>query len=826
MDNKEPHKHANANIIPDSSPFAAHFRQMSNDIEKRDALLNVINRIAVLLLAASNEEHFEESLIKGMELIGLCLDVDFVQIWQNETDNGVLHFALKYKWLSELGKKAPPVEIGTSVPYSKRWKELFYHGECVNGPLPHLPQEDQDLLSPLGISSTITIPLFYQDKFWGVFCADDCVKERWFTEGEINLLYSAGLMLVNAINRNLQAIEKEKLLRKLEVESEAARSANKAKSEFLANMSHEIRTPMNAIIGMSEILAHEKLSENQMSYVNDIKVSAQSLLAIINDILDMSKIEAGKLELNPVDYNFSQSMDNIIAMFTYVAENKGLEFIYETSGCIPECLFGDDIRLRQVLTNICGNAVKFTEKGYVKLSVSVSPDADKLIFKVEDSGTGMRKEDLPKLFKAFEQVDKNKNRNTVGTGLGLSITKAFVEMMGGGIAVESEYGRGTAFIITVPVVTGSAENMRHAGTDDTAHTVSAPAARVLVVDDNAFNLKVATGLLNFMEIKAQTADSGAKAIQLVEQNDYDIVFMDHMMPGMDGIETTARIRSMGAKYEKLPIIALTANAVKSAKEMFLASGLNDFISKPIDLGELTQILTDWLPSEKVVKTTGQKKPDSAEETDAPSAKWLSDLEKIEEINIKIGLGRVSGMEEMYRDSILFFNKKLLSECAKMSDALSRNDTKAFSITIHAMKSSLSTIGSMGLSALAEELETAAKNTDADYCVKHYPPLETRLRELNGQLSAIFKAQESGAGERQAGDESLLRESVDKALRAADDFDSDTGIETLELLVKFDFGGEVNELLSAALAAFKEFNCGGAVKELKLIKNALAETAAL
>ena len=304
--------------------------------------------------------------------------------------------------------------------------------------------------------------------------------------------------------------------KKLVIAVESAEKANNAKTEFLANMSHEIRTPMNAIIGMSEILEHERLDDRQMNFVKDINTSAHSLLDIINDILDMSKIEAGKLDLNPVDYDFYQFINNIAMMFIHIVENRGIEFRFEKTGAIPTHLYGDDIRLRQIITNICGNAVKFTEKGYVKLSVTSKEDM--LVIKVEDTGMGIRKDDLPKLFNAFEQVDKMKNRRIVGAGLGLTISKSLVDMMGGEITVESEYGHGTAFTVTIPIILGDVANIKPEKSRASI-TLRAPDAKILVTDDNEFNLKVASGLLHLMDIQAETADSGFKAIELIKEND-------------------------------------------------------------------------------------------------------------------------------------------------------------------------------------------------------------------------------------------------------------------------------------------------------------------
>jgi len=396
-----------------------------------------------------------------------------------------------------------------------------------------------------------------------------------------------------------------------------AQKASRAKSDFLASMSHEIRTPMNAIIGMSEILEHEQLSEQQASYVKDIRISAHSLLGIINGILDMSKIEAGKLELNPVDYNFNQFSDNIVSMFTHVSNSKGLEFKYRTEGDIPEYLYGDDIRLRQVLTNICGNAVKFTQSGHIMLTIIHDHDDNKMTIKIEDTGVGIKEEDLPKLFNAFEQLDKVKNRSVVGTGLGLSICKSLVEMMGGTIEVESKYGHGTTFTIILPIVISNDEDIRINETEKEELTISAPDAKILITDDNEFNLKVTSGLLSLMEIEAETAISGFKAIEMVKQKDYDIVFMDHMMPEMDGIETVAKIRALGGKFLNLTIVALTANAIKSARQMFIDNDFDDFLSKPIDMFELREIVKRYLPPDKVtlIKNTEASGSTSSKEDD-------------------------------------------------------------------------------------------------------------------------------------------------------------------------------------------------------------------
>ena len=498
--------------------------------------------------------------------------------------------------------------------------------------------------------------------------------------------------------------------KKLVIAVEAAEKANNAKTEFLANMSHEIRTPMNAIIGMSEILEHEKLDERQMSFVNDINISAHSLLGIINDILDMSKIEAGKLELSPVDYDFNRFMDNIAAMFKLIAEKKGIEFKFEKAGDLPNHLFGDDIRLRQIITNLAGNAVKFTEKGYVKLSFTKSGNL--LIIKIEDTGMGIRKDDMSKLFNAFEQLDKVKNRSIVGAGLGLTISKSLTEMMNGEISVESEYGHGTAFTVTVPIVVGSDVNARINSNTTSAYSLRAPEARILITDDNEFNLKVASGLLSLMDIYADTADSGMMSIEMVQRIDYDIVFMDHMMPEMDGIETLKRIRALGGKYEDLKIIALTANAANDAHKMFLDHGFDDFISKPIDGAELCEILKKHLPADVIL-------PDKNVED---RQNYLAQEES-----------------KLRQKSISTFVKENKNAYQTIIETLEAGDTKSAHRICHTLKSAAGYLGKTELQNAALSLEKSLGAAMPSYS-------NQQLDDLNKELSVAIEEFESLVGE--------------------------------------------------------------------------------
>jgi signal transduction histidine kinase/response regulator RpfG family c-di-GMP phosphodiesterase/HAMP domain-containing protein len=589
---------------------------------------------------------------------------------------------------------------------------------------------------------------------------------------------------------------------------QAAESASASKSAFLSNMSHEIRTPMNAIIGMTNLLTHESLSERQISYINDISLSAHSLLSIINDILDFSKIESGKLTLNPVNYNFHALIANITSMFSYVAQKKGLEFKFESSGGLPEYLYGDDLKLRQVLTNICGNAVKYTEKGHIRLKISVA--GSNLVFEVSDTGMGIRKESITKLFNAFERAETDKNRGIVGTGLGLSICKSFVEMMGGYILVDSEYEQGSVFTVIIPAVLGNKAEVKSAKNLKKEQTLFAPNANIMVVDDNEFNLRVAEGLLGLFKIKPKTASSGKKAIDMVQKNEFDLVFMDHMMPEMNGVEAVSKIRKLGAQYASLPIVALTANAIQGAKEMFLSNGFNGFISKPIEIEELNEILKEWLPPEKIEEKP-QADLNAESQDDETIGDFMRALEKIDEINTEIGLNRVSGMENMYSETLEAFTKEMLSNCTAMSDSLSYGDMQSFAIAVHAMKSALSTIGAMNLSETAAKLETAARNKDTEYCMARFPAFKEKLLSLHEKLSAVFPEKKTES-RKENGDAIFLHDNINKALLAADDFDVDSGFKAINDLLEYNFGGENNALLENAAEAFRGFDYD-AVREL-------------
>ena len=515
-----------------------------------------------------------------------------------------------------------------------------------------------------------------------------------------------------------KARDVEKAKEEAEKAKEIAQQANRAKSDFLANMSHEIRTPINAVLGIDEMILRESTDSKILEYASDIKQAGSMLLSLINDILDFSKIESGKMDIIPVDYDLGILLSDTIDMIHSRAEEKKLQLELNIESNTPVHLHGDEVRLRQIITNILTNAVKYTPEGIITLTVSgkkVSEKAVQLYVSVKDTGIGIKKEDLARLFNPFQRVDESRNRNIEGTGLGLSITMRLLNLMGSRLEVESAYGEGSDFYFYLEQeqlddeilgedIQKYCEKVRGEISVSTEQFY-APDAKILVVDDNEMNLKVFLGLLKNHGMQIDTAMSGKECLARIEQNAYHMIFMDHLMPEMDGVETLRQIRELKTNRSKdAVIIILTANAVSGAREMFLEEGFADYLSKPIIAVNLEKMIQKYLPEELLTNNDLEQKnkiPATSDEavSSAPSENGLVSWEK--------GKAFFMGDEELYREMLQAFLES--SSAMELRQYYEESDFDNYRIKIHAMKANLANIGAMSVSDRAKQLELALVN---------------------------------------------------------------------------------------------------------------------
>ena len=579
-------------------------------------------------------------------------------------------------------------------------------------------------------------------------------------------------------NRNVHEI----YLRQVAVESDrlreekrAADMANAAKSVFLANMSHEIRTPINAILGMNEIVLRESRSGADGAFTSPaeaadafrricsdsdlIRSAGHNLLSLVNDILDFSKIEAGKMELVESEYDLSSVLNDVSSMIAFKARGKGLDFHLQVDQTLPSRFLGDEVRVRQIITNVLNNAVKYTESGSVLLTVGrevsgapAGSDMTTLVISVRDTGIGIREEDMGKLFARFERVDLRQNSTVEGTGLGLAIARSLLDMMGGSIRAESAYGSGSTFTILLPQKVVSREPIgdfqthyeRNAAASEAyRESFHAPDAEILIVDDTRMNIKVALGLLQHTQLRIDAVESGAEAVALCRGKRYDLILMDQRMPQMDGTEAMRIIRTLPDALNKdTPFICLTADAVIGARERYLAEGFADYLSKPVNGSALESMLLKHLPPEKVsaVQTSAQSEPGSA-----PIQSAFSLLRTVG-IDPLVGLNYCQNDPAFYESILREYAQSAAEKSQKLEQAFAEQDWKNYGIFVHALRSTSRFIGAGALSDAAAALEDAAGRGDAAAILAGHADMMGQYTALRTAISSALGAESAAAAD--------------------------------------------------------------------------------
>ena len=536
---------------------------------------------------------------------------------------------------------------------------------------------------------------------------------------EIGVVYES---ICSTVHEMEAFIDRLKIEQKLQRDLEVAKKASEAKSYFLSNMSHEIRTPINAVLGMNELILRESKDEDIIEYACNVKSAGNSLLSLVNDILDFSKIEAGKMELLPVQYDVASLINDLINMIAAKASEKKLELKINVGEEIPNELFGDEVRIKQCVTNILTNAVKYTEEGSVTLNVGYNKlDEDNigLMFQVVDTGIGIKEEDLSKLYSPFERIEEIRNRSIEGTGLGMSIVKKLLAMMDTKLVVKSVYGEGSDFSFEVnqgvvdwtPIGDFKTKYKEYIQSrEQYREKFVAQDANVLVVDDTEINLTVFKGLLKNTKIQIDTATSGRETLEMIVKKRYDVIFLDHRMPQMDGMETLFAMKELpDNKNVDVPVIVLTANAVSGAKEEYLKAGFTDYLTKPVNGSLIEEMLIKYLPADKINVLNDNPGDEIVESKDSRQTHYLEKIDGVDFETAVENCGGIQVLENVIKDFRISIDDK--------ADAIEKyynaGDLKNYEILVHALKSSARLIGAMELSAQAAYLESCADKGNID-----------------------------------------------------------------------------------------------------------------
>lgn len=619
-----------------------------------------------------------------------------------------------------------------------------------------------------------------------------------------------------------------------------ALAANEAKGKFLAHMSHEIRTPINAVLGMDEMILRETSEPQVKEYAMDIYTAGQTLLSLINDILDFSKIDSGKMEIVPVKYDISSMLHDLASMASQRADNKNIRFEMSVDAGLPSRLYGDDVRIRQVLTNILTNAVKYTHEGCVCFRVRgrIEGDMVTLTFEVEDTGIGIRAEDLPKLSAEFERIEVERNRNIEGTGLGMNITIQLLSLLGSRLQVESDYGKGSKFYFDLeqkivdhtPVGDFEARVQQIAQSYDYSTKFCAPDARILVVDDNAVNRRVLRNLLKDTLVQVVDVESGEECLQQVKENHFDLILLDHMMPGMDGVETLHRIKAL---YEcpcrDTPVVVLTANAVSGAREMYLSEGFDDFLSKPVVPKKLENMIQKMLPDNLVKerKEGSNDKGTVLSDRDASAKDMLDALPQVDGLDWQYAWLHLADMG-LLEYTVKEFHSQIDMAAARLEQSYRQlageGQLEQYRIQVHAMKGLAATVGLMTLSGVARLLENAAKDGDVGTVQAVTPIFLQEWRSYRTKLQGVFGiTDEAEAAREEVCDRSVLLALVEMVRFGVQEMDIDQADQHMKRLQAYRYPVEIEQNIQKLAGAVVDLDAKATDRYAALLINQLTDS---
>lgn len=650
--------------------------------------------------------------------------------------------------------------------------------------------------------------------------------------------------------------ELEEARKEADEQYKKADAANQTKSLFLAKMSHEIRTPINAVIGMNEMILREEADEQIQEYAMDVKRSADSLLSTINDILDLSKIESGKMELVPVEYDVSSMLHDVINMISMKAQDKNLEIQLALDENMPSRLYGDDVRIRQILVNILNNAVKYTEQGSVSFSVNAKLEGTlaRIYFEVKDTGIGIREEDKERIFSAYARIDESRNRTVEGTGLGMNITQQLLCMMGSELCVESVYGQGSKFyfyleqqIVDAEPIGRLEERIRQQAKQYSYDaTFVASDAQILLVDDNAVNRRVCMSLLKETFVQIDEAGGGLECLDMVKKKHYDLILLDHMMPDLDGIDTLKEMQSfVDFPCKGVPVIALTANAISGAKEMYLQSGFSDFLSKPIKPEKLERMLVEYLPKELIQRVDQTALKERMRINKSKKKEKMSvDLPEIEGVDWEYALLHMKNVE-LLQDTVWDFIGMAASEMIyleakrqeiaeyfssterKEDDAEKKEASEAleeglrqYRVRVHSMKSNAAMIGAITVSSLAKLLEYAARDGRLDVIERMHPIFKEEWSFLLERLGKAFEKEKDIDSVKQEKDMQQIAEHLSHLEETMEEYDVDAADEIIQQLSAFVYDEKEALVFEEIAAAVKNLDADKVTESVEKMKRYL------